>query len=1030
MYRYVDAALIRAAAYPSGLVLPDLPDLSEPSGDEGTDTAAWRLWLESVWRLQSVAEAVELASPVLAHRVRQICAGQTLSPKRVRRTTTSLHRYLLRLQHRATPFGLFAGIAPARIGPVLAWRWGEEHRPFVRVDAVWLSEIIGRLEACPDLLRRLTVVADGTSFARGGRWVLPCQRPDQDEDRGPGEVGIRRTPAVDLVLAAAASPVAVAALTGKLAAEYPDVPSDTRAGLLTELVARRFLLTDLRPPMTVTDTLGHLINRLDGVNAVGIAPIAPTVRMLYRLHATLTHYTTAEPAIRRRLRTEAAVKMRAATSVTETPLAVDLRLDCSLTLPEQVATEAEKAAEALARLTPFPSGSTAWREFHTRFLERYGPGALVPISDLTDPDTGIDLPAGYRGSLGTPSTPALTPRDHQLLALAQHAALDGAREIVLSDADLAAWEVGSGIPLPHLDLRFSLHAATSAALRDGDFLLVVSGVAPAAGATAGRFLDLLDADDRVRMTAAYASLPTVERGALRAQVSSPPLSVRTENVGRAPIVSPKVIPVADHPQHGSPILPLRDLAVTADASRLVLVQLSTGRTVEPAMLNAVDLKQFTHPLARLLIELPRARCAAFGPFAWGAAAGLPFLPRVRYGRAVLAPATWRIEAADLPGPRTPPAEWRQALSGWRRRLGVPEAVQLGDDDKRLRLILEHGADAALLRAEVDRVGHVTLREAPEEAAYGWCDGRPHEITLALASTASPIQPSTSQRKRSAPVGREHGQSPGASTCAYVKLYGHPDWVPELLTRRLPRLWEGWEDPPQWWLVRYRDPHDHVRLRFRLPHPDGFGAVAARVGAWASDLRQDGLLGTVQWDTYYPETGRYGSGPALDAAEAFFAADSGAAVAQMMLAAGGEMSAQAVTAASLVDLAIGAMADADAAMRWLIEHITTDAAPHPSRVVHQEAMRLASPRQSREALHSLPGGDRLTAAWDARREALTAYRVALAADGRLSPEAVLPSLMHMHHLRSVGIDQTHEQTCYRLARAAALAWTAQSQGAAK
>ncbi|WP_405785489.1 MULTISPECIES: lantibiotic dehydratase [unclassified Streptomyces] len=42
---------------------------------------------------------------------------------------------------------------------------------------------------------------------------------------------------------------------------------------------------------------------------------------------------------------------------------------------------------------------------------------------------------------------------------------------------------------------------------------------------------------------------------------------------------------------------------------------------------------------------------------WGAASGLPFLPSLRYGRSILAPAHWRPHPADLPGSTAPPGDW-------------------------------------------------------------------------------------------------------------------------------------------------------------------------------------------------------------------------------------------------------------------------------------------------------------------------------------------------------------------------------------
>jgi thiopeptide-type bacteriocin biosynthesis protein len=1024
MYRYVDAALLRAAAYPSGLTVPPRP---EPTGDAAADTGRWQEWITEVWANDAVAEAVELASPALARRVEEIRAGQMRRPKQVRRAAAALARYVLRFQHRSTPFGLFAGIAPARIADTLALDWTDVHGPTARVDSVWLADVIDRLESIPELLRRLPVVADSTCFVRDGRLVVPCQRPDRDSDRGPGERSVRHTRAVQMVMAHAAAPVTVGDLATKVAAEYPDTPTWTVDALLAELVARRVLLTALRPPMTVTDPVGHVITVLETADAVHVDSARPLLNALKDIRATLTRHDAAPASQQRHLRVTAAEAMTALAPAAGAPLSVVLRLGAALALPRPVAREAAKAASVLARLAPFPSGSAPWQDYHARFLDTYGPGALIPVGQLTDADTGLDFPAGYRGSRHARPAPALSTRDEQLLALAQHAALDGACEVRLTDATLTGLQDAPvGVPLPHIDLRFHLQAPTRQAVEDGDFTLHAGGVAPAAGATAGRFLDLLDAADRNRMTAAYTGLPTLTSGAIRAQVSTPALHIRTDNVGRAPVTEPHVISIAEH-RPGAP-LKLDDLAVTADATGFRLLQLSTGQVIEPFALNAVDLGTFTHPLARLLVELPRARAAAFGPFAWGAAARLPFLPRIRYSCTVLSPATWRLTATELPAQGAAFVPWGERLNTWRHRRGVPAAVHLGDDDQRLRLDLEQPADAMLLRAELDRTGHAVLREAANQATWGWIDGRPHEITLALASTAPPTT-HHHPAGGGAVVGRDHGQLPGTTRWAYLKLYSHPDRLPSILTRHLPRLLDGFDEMPAWWYVRYRDPRDHLRLRLRLPRPDAFGDMAAKVGAWATELRRHGLLSRMQWDTYYPETGRYGTGAAMAAAETVFAADSTAALAHLTCVADSGANPHTVATAGLVDLAVSFTGDTPRAMRWLIDHIDPRAATsHPARPVHQEAMRLANPSNNFASVRALPGGEALTAAWAVRRQALAHYRSVLAAGGTTAPETVLPSLMHLHHLRTAGIDPAGEDICSRLARSAALAHAARNQGA--
>src|SRR5207248_671862 len=92
-------------------------------------------------------------------------------------------------------------------------------------------------------------------------------------------------------------------------------------------------------------------------------------------------------------------RMREISPAGRTPLAVDLLLDCDVHLPDRVAHEIERAANALLRLTRHPTGPPAWREYHAAFCGQYGTGTLVPVAEVIDPDAGLGYPAGYPGSL-------------------------------------------------------------------------------------------------------------------------------------------------------------------------------------------------------------------------------------------------------------------------------------------------------------------------------------------------------------------------------------------------------------------------------------------------------------------------------------------------------------------------------------------------------------------------------------------------------------------------------------------------------
>src|SRR5262249_46627564 len=159
---------------------------------------------------------------------------------------------------------------------------------------------------------------------------------------------------------------------------------------------------------------------------------------------------------------------------------------------------------------------------------------------------------------------------------------------------------------------------------------------------------------------------------------------------------------------------------------------------------------------------------------------------------------------------------------------------------------------------------------------------------------------------------------------------------------------------------------HLRVRLTLPGGCGPGHAAGLAGAWAAKLRDRHLITRVTFDTYYPETARFGGARVMDEAEAFFAADSAAAAAQITASAdrngpGG----RALTAASMADIVTGMAADGTAAMRWLASHVTADSVPPPRAVYDQAVALIRAPRTG--------PADGITRAWLARRAALAAYR---------------------------------------------------------
>jgi thiopeptide-type bacteriocin biosynthesis protein len=717
--------------------------------------------------------------------------------------------------------------------------------------------------------------------------------------------------------------------------------------------------------------------------------------------------------------------MRQVSTAGRTPLAADLRLDCEVRIPEHVADELSRAATALMRLTRQPTGQAAWRDYYTTFCDRYGINALVPLSDVVSPNAGVGLPATYPGSTTTTPLGGPSKRDEKLMAMAWEAMADGSREVVLTDETIHSLTVGDpsverSIP-PHVEIAAQVRATSTEALQRGDYTLVVHP-----GQSAGTFtsrLAYLVPDAGLRNV--YRGLPTAIEGSLPVQLSFPPIYPHAENICRVPAYLPHLLPLGEHRTDDESTIQVEDLAITATRDGLQLVSISRRRVIEPQIFHALALEKQPPPLARLLAHLSRGLGASWHRFDWGPGAQqLSFLPRVRYRRSVLSPATWRLEAEESPT-AADDVVWGEAIDRWRQRWSCPAMVELQDADRSLPLILTEPAHMAILRAHIEGHGFATLTETTDANDLGWIDGHAHDIVMPLVTTRSPA-PAPAGAAGWLVTNRSHGQLPASAAARwlYLKIHTHPERMNDLVSQELLRLL-AILDWPAYWFARYRSPHesDHLRLRLQAHGGEQYASLLTAVSVWAEQLQEQGKVGRLVVDTYYPETGRYGHGPAMVAAEAVFAADSQLVAAQLRNLPDTTISPTVLTAVNMLSTVEGYLGGDAPACAWLMSHpapVTTT----PDRSLTDQVSNLARGG----VLRDLPGWDGEVAdAWQLRADALGSYRQHLPDIART--DDILESLLHMHYNRALGIDRESEAICRRLARLAAIARTAQRTGVA-
>ncbi|MEU9116841.1 lantibiotic dehydratase [Streptomyces sp. NPDC048483] len=1077
-YSCTGFALLRIPTLPERYSEATRADIVEGSTDEARES------IEYIRRLAAnnlLKEAVEISSPPLARRWDEILRGKKNGIATIRRAVRALSSYQLRMATRCTPFGLMAGVAVARFADApeaVRARLGAAQHKSVRLERSWVSALTAPWACRPEVLCHLRLTANNLCRVRGDRLTL-SYLPDLGVDATDTvrEVSVRHTPAVRAALDAVRTPLPYPELEKHLAERFPSAPDGAIGRLLADLVRKEMLLTGLRPPAEAADAAAHVRDALAAVPASAL----PELAELRGVTESLAAYTAQPLGAGQAAWCEVTARMHRLQPA-QRGVQVDLAMDADVWLPPEVAAEAERAADLLWRMAPEGSDSLVLDRYHAEFVERYGVGRAVPVTEVLDPDAGLGAPAGYEQPPGTrPSptpSPTMTDRDRLMTELAQEALLSGAEEVVLDEDHPLVSRLArtQGRRAPSIELFTRVLAPSVDALREGAFRLVVmGGSAGPAAATFGRFAYLLPEELQPSLTALARATGDEETpdgktppDALHAQLVFQARHGRGDNVVQVPRWLEHSVPVgvfADTAEPGT--LALEDLAVRADPHRLLVVETAGGREVRPTVLHKLNMRTLAPNAARFLEQIGRDGVRGVHSWEWGRADHLPYVPRVRYGRAVLSLARWRpteaVQDQDAPFP-----EWAEAVQKWRTRWRVPAQICLVHADQRLELDLTRPLHLRLLRHEWKRRPQTQVLERPdaEGTGSGWLTGPegPHRNELVIPLVArptavppadrhsgpgrpeavrptpvrpKPVRPTALRPAPRRPQGAEH--LPGGEW-----LYATVDCTParqdDLLVRHLDELLADLpEEVDRWFFIRYRSPDDHLRLRFHGT-PDALAAqLLPRLHRWAHTLRTDRLIRGCGLATYVPELERYGGPEAIAAAERVFHTDSLAVIEALKLREAGRLRLEPVMVAALGQAHLartfwtayygpddGSSDDGEpddrepAWVRRVLDGIPRGEMHQAFQKRRREALALVDPYGDGEGLRDRPGGEELRASWRARAAALTDYAHTLRALGdraEAPPTQVLLSLLHMHCNRLTGINPQTEQAAAALLRGA-------------
>ena len=840
-----------------------------------------------------VREALFVASPGLSDSLGLWEAEPTSA--RGLKVEGALCRYFARMAGRATPFGLFAATSLGTLGPRTHLRIVERTalRPHTRLSLGFLHHLVERLRARPEVQAELDYIPNTTLYRQGDR-LRYLEAHVRGHERSYELVSVEPTPYLLSTLEAARAGARPEALAQALVRDDPEVSPEDAREFVDTLVREQLLVATWAVPLSGPDPLSHLAQ-----TAGAIPGLAGAAEVLGAVNAELRRMDAAGPGRSPEGYHAVARRLRAVAPDVELPhlFHVDsFRAAPEAALSSRVAEEILRAARVLCRLTP-PRRDSPLERFRTRFVERYEQRA-IPLLEALDEESGVGFtfaqaPGGTAGPLlegldfplARAGEPPFEPLHALLLRRLEGLWRSGARELVLSDEDVAAVQVPHPVELPEAFGFFGTLVASSAEAVDrGDFRLLLKNLhGPHGAISLGRFCHG-DADLEARVREYLRAEEALEPGSLFAEIVHPPSGHEANVAARPRLRRHEIVFLGESGVPREDRLPLEDLWVSVEDGRIVLRSRSRGREVKPRLGNVHNFNTSNVGVYRFLSELQSERSRTLG-FSWGPLRGAAcFLPRVVHGRTVLAVAQWNLEGALLASwARAEGADRFAAVQRFRAEWALPRWVCFRRQDQALPLDLDNVLSVEVLLSLLKGLPSATLEEllpGPEQLlVQGGDGGYVHELIIPFLREA----PRTPERTGRGPLPEAGGAlerrfTPG-SEWLYLKLYGGPPTLDRLLAGELgevlQRLPAGVR---RWFFIRYKDPEPHLRLRFQAEPAVLASEVRPLLEAVCARRVREGVAWRLQLDTYEREVERYGGPAGMERVEDLFRADSEAVLA--------------------------------------------------------------------------------------------------------------------------------------------------------
>lgn len=809
--------------------------------------------IENVFKDEKFRESILVTSPSLYDGIKRTPLKE---PEKI---ANSLLYYATRMTNRATPFGLFSFVATGSWSDQTAISFTDalltkRYRP----DMEWIWALIKKYYAQNLLQSDLKVQTNVLLQLEGDRITLRYVRYGEKNELKKESISIRANELFLTVLSCAKTPLTLQELVKLVKHTLPNLDENKIASVLLELFETQFLLPDVLPSLLNLNLYNLPFEEskeiLKDISQIETLPTGKGEHALLHVQEKMKNIAEASSYLQ-----------------------VDLAYkDAPFSLSHRVHEEASEPVELIWKLSTKLTQKDPLSPYHKLFIERYGIHRTVPLLELLNEVKGLGsvennpliddketssafdrvwdkwLHQTIQESLNKRETEISLPPDlfEQLSILAQTSPID--------------YRMIS----PSFDLFCKILAPSQQSIDQGNFELYFSFLAPQGGSSLGRFLDILGEKITKSLSTFLENEEMTEPNNRYVELSFWPNQARVGNVAIQPCLRKYVLDTEGKEKDDESVITLDDIYIGATFDRLYATDKNGEYEIVAKTGNLLTAERAPEPL-RFLKLLTNQKYKPFhSPFDRKELANLIFIPRVRYKKTILSPATWNLDGSFLT--KHSKGEILKHFLKWAEEWNLPQYSFFVQTDNHLLINKDH---PACQKKIINHLKNGEKIQLIENLSSNWVQG---EHGNHVSEVVIPFVKNHHLLKNLSPIYTQpfyptafdqRWRLPG-SNWIYFKFYLKKEGEEKFLINHLFKFLK--KEDVSWFFVRYTDPAPHLRVRILKNENSSLLTHLEKISKFWMEM---GLIKNIVMTSYEREIERYGGKELIEIAEKIFCRDS-------------------------------------------------------------------------------------------------------------------------------------------------------------